>query len=274
MSKLPYLNLGCGATFHNEWTNIDFVSVSPEVKQYNLLKGIPCNNETFEVVYHSHVLEHFPKKQAVEFIRECYRVLKPGGIIRIAIPDLEKIILNYVKYLDESMKNIPGAKEKYEWTMLELFDQVVRTSSGGEMLEYIKDTSKKNDDFLLERNGYEVKRIMEMFRNETNTASKPVYSFGARLKSIPARIKNKMVHILLGKDYAVLQTAKFRSGGEIHQWMYDRYSLKKMLEDCGFKNPEVKQAFESNIPEWEKYNLDGKDGIIRKPDSLFMEATK
>ena len=276
MKKLPYLNLGCGATYHKDWTNIDFVSNSEYVIAYNLVSGIPQPDNSFEVVYHSHVLEHFSKTQAVDFIKECYRVMKPNGIIRIAIPDLEQIVLNYVKYLNESLQGVPGADQKYNWTMLELFDQVVRSKSGGEMIDYIKNTSNNNDAFLLERNGYEVKRIMDIFRGNGEAAEAVVEqkSINEKFKNILIRIRNKAVRILLGSKYKPYQVGKFRSEGEIHQWMYDRYSLKKLLEDIGFKDVQVKIKFDSSIPEWGKYNLDGKDGIIRKPDSLFIEAKK
>ncbi len=273
MNKLAYLNLGCGATFHKDWTNVDFVSNSEEVMAHNLLQGIPFPDNNFSVVYHSHVLEHFPKDKALEFINECYRVLKPNGIIRIAIPDLEQIGLNYIKYLNESLQGVPGASRKYEWTILELFDQVVRSKTGGEMIEYIKNTSNNNDAFILERNGHEVQRIMDMYRSNSSSLTND-FSFSSRLKEIPKRIRRKLIAILLGKEDIAYQIGKFRLEGEIHQWMYDRYSLKKILDDIGFKNVEVKNKFESIIPDWKNFNLDGKDGVLRKPDSLFMEAFK
>lgn len=275
MSKLSYLNLGCGATFHKDWTNIDFVSNSEYVKAHNLLQGIPFSDNQFEVVYHSHVLEHFPKNKASDFIKECHRVMKPGGILRIAVPDLEKIALNYIQYLNENIDGKKEAEQKYNWTMLELFDQVVRSQTGGEMIEYIKDTTKNNDEFLLERNGKEVKRIMEMYRGDTNSISDTTsYPIFTRIKELPKRIKRKLIAVLLGKEDIAYQIGKFRLGGEIHQWMYDRYSLKKLLEANGFKNVQVKIMFDSAIPNWKNFNLDGEEGILRKPDSLFMEAIK
>lgn len=126
MSKVNYLNLGCGAKFHKDWTNVDFVSTGENVIGHNLLAGVPFEANRFDVVYHSHVLEHFPKDKAVEFIKECHRVLKKGGIIRVAIPDLEQIARNYLKYLEESLNKTPKAAEKYEWSLLEMYDQVVR----------------------------------------------------------------------------------------------------------------------------------------------------
>ena len=81
MSKLPYINIGCGFHFHEDWTNIDFHASGKDVIAHNLLKGIPFSDASFEVAYHSHVLEHFLKKDADFLISECYRVLKPGGMI-------------------------------------------------------------------------------------------------------------------------------------------------------------------------------------------------
>jgi hypothetical protein len=56
--------------------------------------------------------------------------------------------------------------------------------------------------------------------------------------------------------------------------MYDRYSLSKLLNKVGFEDIKVCSAFESRIENWKKYELDTVSGVIRKPDSLFIEATK
>src|SRR3954454_1180269 len=100
--KSKYLNVGCGNKFHKDWTNIDMKSGSPYVIAYNLIKGLPFDNNSFQVVYHSQVLEHIPKENAAGFIKECFRVLEPGGIIRIVLPDLENIVKEYCKYLHEN----------------------------------------------------------------------------------------------------------------------------------------------------------------------------
>lgn len=275
MSDINYLNLGCGSTYVKGWTNIDFVSTSEEVMAYNLLRGIPHSDNSFDLVYHSHVLEHFPKAEASRFIAECYRVLNPGGVIRIAIPDLEQIALNYIKYLNESLEKIPDADKKYEWTMLEMYDQVVREKSGGEMGAYIKDVSKNNDEFLLKRNGKEVEGLMNSLRN---APSAPVDSRSGLRKILSSiyhfNLRSSLEKIILGDNYEGYKGSQFRKQGEIHQWMYDRYSLKKMLEEIGFKNVEKRTAFTSYINNWSEFKLDGENGEVRKPDSLFIEAIK
>src|SRR5688500_9331560 len=107
--KLSYLNLGCGYHYHEDWVNVDFVSTGEGVIGHNLLNGIPFNDNTFEVVYHSHVIEHFTKRDGKKFLTECYRVLKPEGIIRVAIPDLQKIVEQYQNILAQLKQN-PGDK--------------------------------------------------------------------------------------------------------------------------------------------------------------------
>lgn len=275
MESLKYLNLGCGDTFHNDWINIDFRSRSKNVLEHNLLQGIPKDNSTAKVIYHSHVLEHFSKSDAILFIKDCHRVLEPNGIIRIVVPDLEQIVMNYINYLHQSIDEIPDALEKYNWTLLELFDQIARQSSGGDMIEYIKDESRNNDLFLLERNGSEVENLMRMIRYPNNSESE--FRFLNKLKSInlKKRIKIILFKLIFGKnDFKAYQLGKFRLGGEVHQWMYDRLSLKCMLQDAGFKDVEVKTAFDSKIVNWSNFNLDGIDGVIRKPDSIYVEAIK
>lgn len=96
---MRYLNLGCGSRFHRSWINLDMNPSDPCVRMCDLTKGIPFSDESFEVVYHSHVLEHFPKDKAFGFMQECHRILGRGGVIRVVVPDLEQIAKNVLKCL-------------------------------------------------------------------------------------------------------------------------------------------------------------------------------
>ena len=74
---------------------------------------------------------------------------------------------------------------------------------------------------------------------------------------------------------AALGVARFRSGGEIHHWMYDQYSLADALATGWICGPKRFDANQSRIPGWVAYNLDTEpDGAVYKPDSLYMEAVK
>ena len=61
-------------------------------------------------------------------------------------------------------------------------------------------------------------------------------------------------------------------GGEVHYWIYDFYSLKKLLKEAGFKDIRKVTPSKSRIPYWNKYELDIIDGQICDPNSLFVEA--
>ena len=280
---MKYLNLGCGSHYSKsgEWTNLDFVSTGEGVSAHNLLNGIPFNNECFDLVYHSHVLEHFSKKDGVQFIAECFRVLKPGGILRIAIPDLEGIAGNYLKCIEEGIKD-PGndlIRANYEWMLLEMYDQTVRNKSGGDMGNYLAQDTILNESFVYSRIGEEGRAFRRMIvlskqeKDNSTISSKKKWSSYGTIKAIMSRIKF-LVFRFFGLDTNTYEIGKFRISGEIHQWMYDRYSLTRLLISKGGTSIVTRNAFDSYIVNWADYNIDGKNNIIRKPDSLFMEAIK
>lgn len=253
-----YLNLGCGSHYHPDWTNVDIHSNNKDVIDCDLKKGIPFEDNSFDVVYHSHLLEHFPKSYAPLFLSECFRILKLGGMIRIAVPDLEQIARNYLIFLDKSLNGDEESWRKYEWTLLELFDQMVRNVSGGEMSKYWEQDPMPAESFVIERLGGEVINAI------SNIRTKPELKIQS-----PSRTDFN------SHTPDAMSIGKFRLSGEVHQWMYDRCSLKKLLEEAGFSNIRVCKANESLIPEFNSYHLDIlPDGSIRKPDSLFMEGMK
>ena len=62
----------------------------------NASKRIPEPNHSADALYCSHVLEHFDVEEAKLFLKEALRVLKHGGVLRISVPDLKKIVDDYV----------------------------------------------------------------------------------------------------------------------------------------------------------------------------------
>ncbi len=271
-----YLNVGCGKRFHSSWINIDVLPADPVVTHHDVTKGIPFENESLEVVYHSHVLEHIPKPQGEAFIGECYRVLKKGGILRVVVPDLEQIARNYLKFLEQNLKKpTPESKANYDWMMLEMYDQVVRNNSGGQMLSYL---SKKpiNESFIISRLGDEVRPLIS--GNSRNTSLKQKLkkffqmSSSAKVFFIKSLFGSILHRFLPGSKY--YKIGRFRQSGEIHQWMYDRYSLKNLLEENGFTQVKVCGANESAIANWSSYKLDADGDHVYKPDSLFIEGIK
>jgi predicted SAM-dependent methyltransferase len=266
---MKYINLGCGNRFHEDWVNVDFASNDARVKNVNLLSGIPYEDNTFDVAYHSHVLEHFAPEDGKSFLKECFRILKPGGVLRVAIPDLEVIARNYIKYLDAAMEGDRDADANYNWTLIEMYDQVVRHQSGGEFQKYIYQKEIPNEDFIYERNGYEARKQRKNYFNSLS----PDMSFKSRAFRFLLKIQSKLEDNI--PFYRYYRVGRLRLNGEVHLKMYDQYSLSRVLKEVGFIDPGKTSGYESKIPNWEKYMiLDIDNGKVRKPDSLFLEAVK
>jgi len=230
------------------------------------------------VVYHSHLLEHFPKDKAFELMQECRRVLETGGVIRVAVPDLEQIVRMYLKALELSLQGDEEWQHNYEWLMIQLYDRAVRGQSGGGFLKYLQRNTIPNEEFVCSRSG-EARRIIQGFRDRTLNGSRSATrskSSWRVFRRWPGVLRSAILRVILGeKDYAALGVARFRSGGEIHHWMYDQYSLATLLRRVGFADPKRFDANQSRIPGWVAYNLDTEpDGAVYKPDSLYMEAVK
>jgi predicted SAM-dependent methyltransferase len=280
---MEFLNLGCGTRFIRDWTNIDFKSHDPIVKAHNLMDGIPLPDKYVNFIYQSHLLEHFPKHRAPLFLKECLRVLKPGGIIRVVVPDLEGITRAYLESLKDVREEKNGAHARHEWMMIELLDQLVREKPGGEMWSYLTAERVPARDFILDRLGVEAENIMGYTKVQhvhEETSSPDAVTAASLLKKLvkslsPEKWRAYLLRRLLGKEYAFLEMGRFRSGGEVHQWMYDSCSLGELLKTAGFVDIVQRPATESYISDWHKYYLDVEpDGSIYKPDSLYMEGRK
>jgi SAM-dependent methyltransferase len=108
------VNIGCGISAPECWYNIDnsptiWVSRIPfarrflrtpawprNVHRHNVLKGLPFADESVDCIYSSHTFEHFTYAQSLSLTKECRRVLKMGGILRLVVPDLERLVRDYL----------------------------------------------------------------------------------------------------------------------------------------------------------------------------------
>jgi predicted SAM-dependent methyltransferase len=277
-----YLNLGCGSRFHPDWINVDFAATADSVLSHDLRLGVPFPDERFDVVYHSHLLEHFSRPFALSFLRETYRVLKRGGITRIAVPDLERTARAYLQALEEAARGDRQWQKRYEWMIVEMLDQTVRERPGGEMGSYLQQTDLPDKEFVIERLGVGAREIIESGErvrqgDASDTERRPQSSTGtlSRLRRAPARLRESLLKLLLGDEYSALELGRFRRSGDPHLWMYDRYSLAQALESVGFREARVVGPAESRIPGWTEFHLDTEpDGTVYKPDSFYVEARK
>ena len=118
------LHLGCGLTAPQGWTNVDgslnaWLAQRPRLRSLgvalrvvprdkaavpwptniliaDLRKRLPFPDGSFDAVYSSHTIEHLHRDGALKLLREAWRVLRPGGRCRTLVPDLKKIVDDYV----------------------------------------------------------------------------------------------------------------------------------------------------------------------------------
>ncbi len=269
------LNVGCGRQFHPEWENIDLESVSPHVKPHDVTNGLPYASDSLDVVYHSHILEHLKPEKGRELIDECFRVLRPGGVLRIVVPDLERIANLYLRMHDKAWKGDERAEIHYRWMKLELLDQLVRETSGGQMGRYMASDEIKNSAFVHARVGHEYWICRSIDEHESSGQRRWWQQIKSTWWHFRERAALLGVRLLMGtKAVQAFREGLFRSRGEVHRWMYDRFSLKSLCRDAGFEQFKVCQADESSIHDFDRFELDSVEGQIRKPDSLFVECTK
>ena len=89
------VNLGCGYRPMKGWVNVDRAR-GPEVQVvWNLAERLPFPDSTCSAIFSEHVIEHLSKDDAVRLLSECYRVLRPGGVLRISTPDAETYLRSY-----------------------------------------------------------------------------------------------------------------------------------------------------------------------------------
>lgn len=96
--EVAKLQIGCGPYPLEGWLNTDIVT--------NLRKGspiymdagkpFPIPDASFDYIYSEHLFEHLTYSQAMNMLKECHRILKPNGVLRIATPNLQFLVDLYL----------------------------------------------------------------------------------------------------------------------------------------------------------------------------------
>lgn len=252
------LNVGCGSHFFPEWNNLDLIRKTG-VTRFDIRRPLPFVEGSFDATYSSHVLEHLSPEDGRTLLREQFRVLKPGGVCRVVVPDLERICRAYLQALETADGSGDAAAYRdHRWMTIELLDQMVRTESGGLMRKTLA-AGDFNRDFVAGRMGEQFRDYYDQDRRSEETVL-----LSKTRKTVSRSIKQ------------MLREGDPRKTGEAHRWMYDRVSLREVCQDISFESFAVKAFNSSAIPAWDNRNLDRAEfsDDPRKPDSLFVECVK
>jgi len=98
------LNLGCGLDYKIGWINIDNNSDQNIVRvdiKWDLRRPLPFKDNSVDLIFNEHFLEHLTVEDGIKALCDFRRILRPKGVIRIAMPDLKTVI---DEYLDPNWK--------------------------------------------------------------------------------------------------------------------------------------------------------------------------
>ena len=88
------INLGCGwRNFGSDWIHID--GGDYDHLDYKDITKLEFNDNSVDLIYASHVIEYFDRDDVIPLLNEWYRVLKPNGVLRVAVPDFYMMIYLY-----------------------------------------------------------------------------------------------------------------------------------------------------------------------------------
>ena len=91
-----FVNIGCGPNPLPGWVNLDAARGDKIDVVWDLRRGLPLPDESCAAIFGEHVIEHIPQAGAERLLRECHRVLRPGGVVRLSTPDAGKFLRAYV----------------------------------------------------------------------------------------------------------------------------------------------------------------------------------
>lgn len=127
------LHIGCGTVILKEWINLD-ISFCKSIDLINdVRQGLPFKDLVFQYVFAEHFLEHLTRDEGKNFLKECFRILKEDGILRLSTPNLDWVWLSHYRIdAKEEEKRFYSEiliKVFYGWGHRFLYNDVVLTDA-------------------------------------------------------------------------------------------------------------------------------------------------
>lgn len=101
------VHLGCGKRYIPGWMHVDLADF-PHIDYKHDARTLPMFGDNMaDLVYACHLLEYYDREEVVDVLREWKRVLKPGGVLRLAVPNFSALVRCYLKYKDLDLVHGP-----------------------------------------------------------------------------------------------------------------------------------------------------------------------
>jgi predicted SAM-dependent methyltransferase len=94
----PLIHIGCGQTYLDGFLNLDFYDFGASGGKsvgHDIRFPLPFEDQAFEGAFTEHTLEHLDSKDAIAFLHDVHRILKPGSVFRISVPSLLLYVRRY-----------------------------------------------------------------------------------------------------------------------------------------------------------------------------------
>lgn len=86
------LNIGCNNVILKGWDNLDILPEIDGVIQCDARGRLPYEDDSVDFIFSEHFIEHLTEGESISHFTECYRLLKPGGVIRVSTFDIDDIM--------------------------------------------------------------------------------------------------------------------------------------------------------------------------------------
>ncbi len=148
------INIGCGSNTAPGWVNVD-LGGPPEVFRWDCRRSLPFDGGSVDAIFAEHVFEHLDPKAGAKFLSECRRCLRPGGVVRIVVPDAGRYIVLYQGQWQGLAAVRPLSKDndgyRDHW-----LDRVYRTK-----MEFINEVFRQGNEH---KYAYDAETLMLKFR--------------------------------------------------------------------------------------------------------------
>jgi len=248
------LHLGCGNKILPGWINCDFnADNQPKVFAFDCVKKWPFPAGSFSAVYTCHTLEHLTDLEAGQILTNIHRSLKPRGVFRVSVPDLEyncRLFLECCIKIRKTKNQIN--KNHLAWARLNLTDQYIRKKTGGEIKEFIETCDSETLKFVVKTTG----------------------GFEAiKIKDQPSPGKPRTLRKILGRIWSGDPSKALLP--EVHKSFFDEFKLTDMLKTLGFRDIRRMREGISRISGWNFLHAEiNQRGASFRPNSLILEAIR